>query len=749
MGTAAAVDGRAPAQDTARMFAALLTLSLAAQSPEALEPLPATAVHLDGFLGARVHANRTAWLDRVDLQERLAPFTHRPAKQAWMGEHLGKWLHAAALAWAESRDPVLKARLDATVPAFLATQEADGYLGAYLPAQRFQLLPGADWDVWTIKYALLGLLEVHAQTGNAEALAAARRAADLLLATFPPGGRSIVTAGTHVGMAATSVLEPIVRLHLATRDDRYLTFARSIVASWDGPGGPRIAAALREHGRVARTANAKAYEMLSNLVGLCALVRATGERQWLEPVLAAWRDVVAHERLPTGSMSVHELFTGGGRLPAGPLANLGETCVSVTWLQLNLELLRLLGEARFGDEIERTAWNHLAAAQHPGGARWCYYTPLRGTKPYDGSITCCSSSGARGMALLPRAAAFTAADGALVLNLLDAMHGEATLGGKQVAFSLASGLPRTGDVALRFSGDLPAEFPVRIRMPEWGVPAVLKVAGEERRIERAGFVAIPARGWRPGEGVELALRCGITRLSDPHDEARVALQWGPCVLALPVAADDVRRLAVGSVAPRLLPGPDLRVGIELLDGARAVPVELAPFAEAGRDGGSYRVWLPGLVPGEVVPAREARSRAGNVRGAIADGDRDSFVVTYDGKPAAEDWYAIAFDGVQTIREVAFAHGHCFHDGGWFDTSRGKPRVQVRASPDGEWRTVGELDEYPVTGGTVRPPLADGQSFTLRLAEAVAALELRVVGVPACGDAPAQGFSSCAELSARR
>ena len=45
--------------------------------------------------------------------------------------------------------------------------------------------------------------------------------ADLLIAAFP-GKKSILASGTHVGMAATSVLEPIVLLYRFTGDARYL-----------------------------------------------------------------------------------------------------------------------------------------------------------------------------------------------------------------------------------------------------------------------------------------------------------------------------------------------------------------------------------------------------------------------------------------------------------------------------------------------------------------------------------------------
>ena len=160
-------------------------------------------------------------------------------------------------------------------------QEPDGYLGTYVPEQRFGLYENADWDVWSHKYNLLGLLTYYQYTGNKAALAACRKMGDLLIATFP-AKRSIVAAGNHMGMAATSVLEPIVLLYRTTGDDRYLQFARYIVKSWDEPDGPKIIATLLSQKQVNKTANGKAYEMLSNLVGLCELARATGDRSLLD-----------------------------------------------------------------------------------------------------------------------------------------------------------------------------------------------------------------------------------------------------------------------------------------------------------------------------------------------------------------------------------------------------------------------------------------------------------------------------------
>ena len=57
---------------------------------------------------------------------------------------------------------------------------------------------------------------------------------------------------------------------------------------------------------------------------------------------------------------------------------------------MNLELLELTGEAKYADELERTIYNALSAAQHPESGHICYFMPLNGSKQYrDGRARAC------------------------------------------------------------------------------------------------------------------------------------------------------------------------------------------------------------------------------------------------------------------------------------------------------------------------------------------------------------------------
>lgn len=341
----AGVPGSAPAAQE-------VAFQVPARLPDGFEALSPDAVRLDGVLGQRVKNNALNRLLAVDLEPLLAGFRSRPGTHPWIGEHIGKWMHAATLAWVYTGNADLGRKLAYAAAELIQCQEPDGYLGTYAPEKRFGLYRGSDWDVWSHKYCLMGLLTYYQYTGDDLALAACRKMGDLLCRTFGPDKKSILSAGTHVGMAATSVLEPMVLLYRHTGDERYLDFCRYIVRSWDDPGGPKIVATLLKEKQVNKTANGKAYEMLSNLVGLCELARASGDRKLLEPVLIAWEDIVAKRLYLTGSTSRGEHFPADFDLPNDPEAHPCETCVTTTWVQLNAQLLRLTGESRFGDQLD-------------------------------------------------------------------------------------------------------------------------------------------------------------------------------------------------------------------------------------------------------------------------------------------------------------------------------------------------------------------------------------------------------------
>jgi DUF1680 family protein len=739
-------------------------------------------VHLTGWVGQRVQVNETGRLVKLDPDRLLEGYRKRPGRQSWDGEHVGKWLHAATLAWVYTGDSALRAKLDLVAAELCKCQLEDGYLGTYLDKDRW-----TEWDVWAHKYNLIGLIAYMRYTGDLAPLPTCRRMADLLCQTFgdEPGKRDIIKAGHHVGLAPTSVLEPMVLLYRLTGEQRYLEFCKYLVRAWEQPDGPKVVSTLLTAKRVDKVGNGKAYEMLSCLNGALEYYRTVGDPQILRACLNAWQDIAEKRLYITGTASYGELFHGDFDLPN--VNNVGETCVTVTWLQFNAQLLRLTGEARFAEQLERVVLNQLFGAQQCDGSAWGYYVQMEGKKPYSSTLDghCCLSSGPRGVALIPTFAITTDGEG-VVVNLYDAGIAKLKLH-DQTAVKVAIDTLYPGDekIWVALEPAAAATFTLKLRVPLWCQSATVQVNGKKVKAEtgRDGYLAIKRR-WSKSDVVMLQLKLEPRVIVGDHKNAgKIAVLYGPLVLAadealvgpspatggerpplsaIAVAAPEVQALKFSpEPAPgafKTWPGAQVfrieavtrRVTESLKRGA-ALEIRLVPFADAGGTGTDYKVWLPLAGSGSnsnlLMDARESRSRRGNLDGCITDGDFQTAVVTFDGKSADMDWFAATLDEAVPIRRMVFVHGKTFHDGGWFDASAAKPRVQVKSNKDGAWETVGELTDYPPTSKIDAAGLKGGEAFNYDFTAPTKVWAVRVSGKPACGDNPHQAFSSCAELQA--
>ena len=150
--------------------------------------------------------------------------------------------------------------------------------------------------------------------------------------------------------------------------------------------------------------------------------------------------------------------------------------------------------------------------------------------------------------------------------------------------------------------------------------------------------------------------------------------------------------------------------------------------------------------GSLPAVSESQSRIGNAKGSLIKG---TLITTYDASKQEQDWFAVTLAQASTVGWVVFTHGATFHDGGWFDTSKGKPQVQVQSVKDGPWTTVGELADYPAATAIDNKKIKNNARFACTLASAVTALTVRVIGRPACGDVPALSLSSSAGLAVYR
>lgn len=537
-------------------------------------PTPDT-IQLEGLIGRRFHASRLNRLHNQEEDHLLWPFQrHCPVgyypsdKQPypgirgdWQGEFMGTYLDASSISAWNARDENLREKIDGMVAEWLATQDADGYLGTYDEADRWK-----SWDVWVQAHNLIGLESYYRYTGRKDILDAALRIGYRVLQDFGAGKRTLRDTGPHVGMASSAILEPMIWLYWESGDQAFLEFGQWLVEQdWEGEGGPQILSAILAGKGVAGVGNSKGIEMLLDFAGLMELYRATGEEKYLQTILLAWEDITAHHLYITGSASTGEYFPKDFALRNQGIYMIGETCVSMGWMYLNFSLARLTGDARYFDMAEQTLYNHLLGAQSPDGRSWAYYLGLADSKRYRWHTDpeCCPTKGARGIAQT-LVHVFGLFDDGVSVNFYDAARAILPLpSGRTVQLAVETEYPLEGRVQVSVSLAASEAFALRLRLPGWCRSYTLALNGSTLDVEpdENGYLLL-RREWADGDQILLEMDMPVNVVVDNiGNTGRVTLTRGPLVFAadasyLPagVLLDDVI-LALDGASP----GRDIQV----------------------------------------------------------------------------------------------------------------------------------------------------------------------------------------------
>ena len=143
------------------LAAGAATFALAA-SRDSIDNIGET--RLKGPLGEKLDRMVAGHVIGTDVDYITAPFLEKTeTKGWWQTEFWGKWMHSAVPYSVYTGSAALGASIDHGIDRMLASQEKDGYIGNYPD----ELRCGEGWDVWGMKYTMMGLLHYYdLETGN-------------------------------------------------------------------------------------------------------------------------------------------------------------------------------------------------------------------------------------------------------------------------------------------------------------------------------------------------------------------------------------------------------------------------------------------------------------------------------------------------------------------------------------------------------------------------------------------------------
>jgi DUF1680 family protein len=579
------------------------------------QSLPFAQYHLEGLLGLRVRRNVENWLLRAPEANpgMIEMFLRRdrpppPDLVPWAGEFVGKYLISAIQALRLDDRPDLRERVADVVRKLVTSQARDGYLGPFPLNVRLQT--SGDW--WGHYHCLLALLMWHEATGDPAALKACQRAADLACGTFPSFRHRLPEMESpEMGMA---IIHALGWLHRETSEARYLELMREIEMDWETAGDYlRTGLGGIEFFQTPRPR----WESLHNLQGLVELYRITGEQPYKTAFLHHWRSLWRRDRRNTGG------FSSDGQATGNPYAGSPiETCGTVAWMALTVDMLRMTGAPVAADELELSTFNAAAGAQHPSGCWWTSSTPMNGIREASAQtlvsharagtpeLNCCAVNGPRAIGILTEWAVMRTEDG-LVVNY----YGPGTFQGKladntPIALQMETDYPLTGKIQIRVEPFASRRFDLKLRIPAWSQTSTVRLNNSIVTNVVTGRYLEITRTWKSGDRItlDLDMRLRVIR-GEGETTGRVSVYRGPLLLAYDQRHNEFDEEAVPPLDLRQLREakrvsmrqrdekdslqPWILLEIPGKDGRR---LRLCDFASAGAAGTRYRSWLLALDP---------------------------------------------------------------------------------------------------------------------------------------------------------
>ena len=447
---------------------------------------------------------------------------------------IGKLMDAGSLFTAYSGDPGVAARTQYLIDELRKTRDPNGYLG-FWTVEPNNKQDHINWILHEQEYITLALVRHYRATGNQKSLEDAKIMADYIRQSFPKNEKGIYYI--EPGISIAGICEAFVELYQVTGDEKYWDYAQNLQYELHWCYEP-----YDEWVKKTPYTPFHLYVMLSHLYPELERYRYSGDDEMLKKSHWMLQELFEEGHgamLVTGSSSQGEYFTynqnGAGAIE--------ESCVTAYLLREFDSLMRLEGDMRLGNFMERSIYNALFAAQSPDGRRICYFTPFTGKRTFQTIDTfCCNGNFRRAVAEIPQKVFYRTNEGGIALNLFTDSKKAFDLNGKKVAIAVSTNYPSDGNVNIAFDCEQSTRFTFRFRAPAWSEKVTASLLDKSGQVEKVfdiepaklplGYVEID-RTWKSGDQLHLSMPMDWRLIRGRETQAgRVALLRGPVVFCI-------------------------------------------------------------------------------------------------------------------------------------------------------------------------------------------------------------------------
>ncbi|MFO0829152.1 MAG: glycoside hydrolase family 127 protein [Phycisphaerales bacterium] len=448
------------------------------------------------------------------------------------GHFTGHFLSALALMYASTHDERLRERAERLIAGLAECQAkiGSGYLSAFPESFIDRVERGERvWAPWyTLHKIAAGLLDAYEAFGDERALEMATSFAAWV------GGRTDklddAAMQRMLDVEFGGMPEFFANLYGITKDERHLALAKRF----------RHAKVVDPLARGEdRLQGLHANTQVPKVLGEARRFELTGDESAERAARNFWNFVVHDRAYVTGGTSNFEYW----RQPSGTLttslsSNDHECCVTHNLLKLTRHLHAWDGRADEMDYYERALVNGILGSIHPNDAGAAmYYVPMqsglfRTFCDRASSYVCCSGTGIESFAKLGDSV-WWQDDRGVVIELFVAS--EATIPERGLRIAQTTRFPDEFVTTISILACRDESFRLRMRVPAWASAYELalngaRAQGDDLAAGTARYADIE-RSWRAGDRVELTLTPRLSLEPLLGDPRRVAVRYGPLVLA--------------------------------------------------------------------------------------------------------------------------------------------------------------------------------------------------------------------------
>ena len=456
-----------------------------------------------------------------------------------------KWLEAAAYVLSEREDKEIRARYEEAVADIEKNQKENGYFNSYFqvyePSQVFTRR--TDHELYCAGHLFEAAVAASEALGDDRLLRVADKFVDYIRVRFTQlKDTGFVTPGHE------EIELALMRMYRHTQNKKYYDLTRFFIdergkrEETEYTKGARESSQSNAPVRELRAAEGHAVRALYLYTAMADLAKESGDEELKRAAQILFGDITDKKMYVTGGVgSSHcgERFSCAYDLPS--YTAYAETCASIALALFCDRMLRLTGEAKYGDVFERALYNGILAGESLSGDEFFYVNPLemqtektRYNQSLSGgkeavplsrrvklfSCSCCPPNLCRFFAQLHR---FIWYIGEEENEVMVAQAVTSLLKCERAEIEMISGLPYDGKVTLKINS-FGKKLKVRLRKPAW--------SDETFENERDGYLVY--EGVFDGDTVNIDFKPSLKAVysdSRVYDTAgKVAFSYGPLIL---------------------------------------------------------------------------------------------------------------------------------------------------------------------------------------------------------------------------